>query len=379
MFSRRTDHEREPNEIARALSRARDEGRVLVDLTAGNPTELGLGLDAEAILRPLQDGASVRYAPTALGRLETRRAVADSLGVPAERILLTASTSEAYAFAFATFCDPGDRVLVPRPSYPLLEWIARYAGVTLDYYDLAYDGEWYVDAASLDRALASPARCIVAVSPNNPTGSVLDRETRDALLDRGLPLVIDEVFAGFPLDGDAASLPPATRGIELRLSGISKQLALPQMKLGFTTVSGAPELVAETMQRLSLLSDTFLSTSTPIELALPSWLAHGPAVRAQIGERCRTNLRTLDAALEDSAATRLRADAGWYAVVRVPEVADEDTYCAELLAHGVVVQPGWYFDFVEGAHLVLSLLPKPEDFVVGASHLANIVRTLSSR
>lgn len=387
MFSRRTDHTREPNELARAVAEARARGRELIDLTVANPTACGLGLDGESTLAPLANPGALRYEPAPLGRLTTRERVAAEFGVATASVALTASTSEAYAHVFALLADPGDHILVPRPSYPLLDWLARFTDVTLHPYELGFDGDWYYDVAAIERALSERTRAVVVVTPNNPTGSVLTPDARDQLLALGRPLIIDEVFARYPLDLEAApSLPPASSGLEFRLSGLSKQVALPQMKLGFISVTGEEPLVMEAMARLSLVSDTFLSTSAPIELAAPAWLDRGDEVRAAIRERCRANLRALDACLGGTAATRLRTDAGWYVVVRVPQLydqacdedRDEDRYCAALLQRGVVVQPGWYFDFPTPAFLVLSLLPEEATFARGIAVLAEVVRLMSA-
>lgn len=370
MFSRRTDHDDEPNPLAAALAHARGERRELLDLTVSSPADVGLGLWPDQILSPLADPRSLRYEPRPFGLDEAREAVAREMGVEASRTVLTASTSEAYSFAFALLADPGDVVLVPRPSYPLLEWLARLSGVSLVPYDLRYDGSWYLDRASVREAISPEARAIVSVSPNNPTGSCLTEDDRDFLLDLGLPLVVDEVFARYPLGpGSAPRLPTATRGLVLRLSGLSKLASLPQMKLGFIALEGGPREVAEALRRLELVADTFLSVSTPVQHAAERWLEAASLARPAVVERCRQNLAELDHALAGSAAHRLDVEAGWYAIVRFPDVIDEEQLALRLLEAKVVTQPGFYFDLPFRPCVVVSLLPEPETFARAAALL----------
>lgn len=370
MFSRRTDHDDAPNPLAAAVAAARTSGRALLDLTISSPADAGLGPGAEAILAPLGDPRALRYEPRPFGLDEAREAAARALGLVAERVVLTASTSEAYAFAFAILADPGDSVLVPRPSYPLLEWLARLSGVSLVPYDLRYDGSWYLDRASVREAVTAGARALVCVSPNNPTGSWLTEEDREFLLDLGLPLVVDEVFAAYPLERAGVPLhAPSTRGLVFRLSGLSKLAALPQMKLGFLGLEGGDAEVREALRRLELVADTFLSVSTPIQLAAKRWLEAAAEMRPAIVARCRGNLATLDEELAGSAAHRLHAEAGWYAIVRFPDLIDEEELALRLLEAGVITQPGFYFDLPFRPCVVVSLLAAPETFREGARRM----------
>src|SRR5204862_571006 len=140
-----------------------------VDLTETNPTAVGLP-PLETALPP----APV-YAPDPRGRPEAREAVARLYGVPADRVILTASTSEAYSWLFKLLCDPGDEVLVPQPSYPLFEHLTRLDGVSSIGYQLDYHGRWSVDLSSVERALSPRTRALLVVSPNNPTGNFISQ------------------------------------------------------------------------------------------------------------------------------------------------------------------------------------------------------------
>jgi aspartate/methionine/tyrosine aminotransferase len=293
--------------------------------------------------------------------------------VPAQQIMLSAGTSEAYGFLFKLLCDAGDSVLVPLPSYPLLDVLAALEGVRLVPYRLAYDGAWHLDRASLAQALAGErARAIVCVQPNNPTSSALARDELDYLASFGLPVISDEVFTEYSLTGARvpSALELSERTLVFRLAGLSKSLALPQLKLAYSAIAGPPALVAEACARLEHIADAYLSAATPVQLALPGLLARGPALRAEILARLRHNLQTLQRALAGSAASVLACQAGWYAVVRVPELLDDEGWCLQLLREDqLVVQPGYFFDLQPGAYLVLSLIAPEAQFIEGAARL----------
>lgn len=366
MPSRRARIAAEQSPLSRAIARARREGTELVDLTASNPTEVGFPTPEHA-LRLLSDTRAGIYAPEPFGLRAAREAISTMEGVPMDHVVLAASTSEAYTHLLTLFCDPGDCVLVPRPSYPLLEVLARYAGVETVPYDLAYDGEWHVDVSTL----RADAKLVLAVSPNNPTGSYLSAQDLEALLALGVPLVLDEVFAAYPLEGSPA--PRDTRGLVISLGGLSKQAAMPQLKLAWMTFRGEDARVREALDALEHLADAFLSVATPVQLALPGLLAQGEATRARILRRLRANLAALDGALAGTVVSRLRVEAGFYAVLRLPDVASEDDFAIAALEAGVLVQPGYLYDFLERPRLVISLLAPEEELSRGVRALLGVV------
>jgi alanine-synthesizing transaminase len=382
MFSRRTAHDTATNALTRALTRARAAGSSILDLTVSNPTSAGIPYDDEAILRALADPRALHYAPEPFGLPHAREAVARDLrehgaAIDASRVILTASTSEAYAFLFKLLCDPGDRVLVPAPSYPLFEHLAAFECVELVPYALAYDGEWHVDLDEVRRAAASTrerARAILVVNPNNPTGSYVKRAELDALAELGLPIVSDEVFARYALTRDPRRVTSVLEGggaLSFALGGLSKLAALPQMKAAWIAVGGDDARVAEALSRLELVADSFLSVSTPIQHALPSLLTTRSVAEDAIVRRTRANLDRLRALVtRESAATLLHVEGGWYATLRLPRTQSEESWVIELLEKDhVYVHPGHFFDFRDEAHVIVSLLTPETPFADGAARL----------
>jgi aspartate/methionine/tyrosine aminotransferase len=203
-FSKRIHWDLAENDLARALRRKRAAGDPVLDLTESNPTRAGLAYPGAEIRRSFDDEALLRYDPDPRGGKEARAAVASyyrerGAEVLADDIFLTASTSEAYGYLFKLLCDPGDEVLVPRPSYPLFDFLAALDGVKPVPYPLRFDGSWHVDSGALEASISQRTRAVVAVHPNNPTGTYVSLEDRERILGLGLPLVVDEVFLDFPL------------------------------------------------------------------------------------------------------------------------------------------------------------------------------------
>ncbi len=380
-FSDRSKLDAEHNLVTRALAARRQRGEPVVDLTLSNPTVAGLTYDGAAILASIASENALLYAPEPFGLVTARAAVCElyaALGVRSEvgRTLLTASTSEAYAYAFKLLCDAGDEVLVPAPSYPLLEHLARLEQVTTRSYALVYDGRWQLDLDSVRRAVTSATRAIVVVQPNNPTGSFLAKSELAELASFGLPIISDEVFGcyGWTERKDAVkTLLECDDTLVLALDGLSKRAALPQLKLAWTTLAGPPVQVRAALSRLEHIADTFLSPGTPVQLALPALLAAGKSTQRAILQRVSRNYQQLPYLLHDTAASALHAEGGWYAILRLPQTLSEEQWVLYLLEEGVWVQPGFFYDFENEAYVVISLLTPESDFDAGVGLLARAV------
>ena len=386
MFSSRLPAELAPNALSRAVERARRSGNAILDLTETNPTTVGLPYPAD-LLESLADPRSGTYRPDPLGAIDTREAIASDfarrgIAVDAARVVLTATTSEAYSLVFKLLSDPGDAVLVPQPSYPLFELLTRLDGVEAAAYRLRRADDWAIDRDSVGRAVTSKTRAILVVSPNNPTGSILRADDREWLVAtaRGhdLALVSDEVFADYPIAPrpEATSLAGEPRVLTFTLGGLSKSVGLPQVKLAWILVSGPDALVTQALDRLALIADSYLSVSTPVQTAALRLLAGGRAVRDAIAVRIRRNLDQLrSVARAQPSLTVFTPEGGWSVVVRVPATETEEALVLRLLNDaGVLVHPGYFFDFSEEAFLVLSLLPPPEVFDEAIRRIAATVQ-----
>ena len=373
MFSRRLPPHAEQNALSKALSALHAQGTPVVDLTESNPTRAAIPYPDD-LLASLADSEALRYEPHPFGLSSARAAVAADQSrrgarVDPARVVLTASSSEAYSWLFKLLCNPGEGVLVPQPSYPLFEHLTALEGVRLHPYALAYHGRWTID---IDAIAAAPddIRAVLVVSPNNPTGSYLDaeqfRQLSTVCRERGWALIADEVFADYPLNVTNPLTDIAARDevLSFTLGGLSKSVGLPQLKLGWCIVGG-PKLERDAaLSALELIADSYLSVGTPVQVALPELLDRGAVIRTAIQERIRQNLATLHRAVGCHAACDLlRTEGGWSAVVRVPATRSEEQLALDLLhAERILVHPGYFFGFPREAHVVVSLLPSPDVF-----------------
>jgi alanine-synthesizing transaminase len=370
------------NRLSVARNALQNQGISLVDVTGSNPTRAGFHYPDD-LLAGLGGAAGLDYAPDPRGLRTARQAVSGELArhgvaVDPARILLTASTSEAYAFLFKVLCDPGDEVLVPVPSYPLFEILSRLEAVRAVPYPLDPHGGWSYDVAAVADLVTPRTRAVVVVSPNNPTGTVLrsaDVQSLSAVCGAcGLTLIADEVFADYRFAA-AGGLPSTVLRdatcLTVSLGGLSKAVGLPQLKLAWLTVGGPEADAADLLDRLELVADSFLSVGTPIQAALPVILERGAAVREQIRARLDHNLAVARRLVAAAPAIQLlEPGGGWTAVLRVPATASEEALALDLLErHHVVVQPGYFYDFPTEAWLVVSLLTEPEAFACGMERI----------
>jgi alanine-synthesizing transaminase len=378
-FSTRTNWDLAENDLAIAVRAARASGNELLDLTVSNPTACGFAYDAETLLKPLSHPESLHYEPDPLGMTTARAAVAQyyrdaGADIAVERICLTTSTSEAYSFLFRLLCNPGDEVLIARPSYPLFDFIARLDDVRLVEYSLLYDHGWHIDLHSLEQSITPRTRAIVVVHPNNPTGnfaSDAERTALESLCARyDLALIVDEVFLDYPLEEMAPRSFAAgqSQALTFVLSGLSKVCGLPQMKVSWIAATGPEDVVARAMSRMEVIADTFLSMNAPMQQALPHWLAGREELQQQIRTRMQGNLAALDARLPGTQANRLDMQGSWTVVLRVPRTVKGSPFAEAALEQGVVVQPGEFYGLPAG-RAVLSLLTPPAIWARGLALL----------
>ena len=380
MFSSRFHWDVTANRLTRALAAKRAAGVSILDLTESNPTHAGLLYPPE-ILSAFDDPSMLAYEPAPAGMQPAREAVsawyaARGHTVPVDRILLTASTSEAYAYAFKLLTNPGDEILVPRPSYPLFQFLADMESVCVRPYSLVYHGGWSIDLDSVARALTPRTRAIVLVNPNNPTGSYVKRSELTELTalcrQRDIALISDEVFADYNFSEDpdrVASLAGVEECLAFSMSGLSKVSGLPQMKLGWIVVNGPAVLRTKAWDNLEWVADTYLSVSTPVQCAAARLLAAGDKVQRQIRDRTAANLALAHTSLAGSPANVLTVEGGWNITLQVPQIRNEEEWTLKLLDAGLLVQPGFFYDFESEAYLVVSLLTAPGIFREGLSRL----------
>ncbi len=381
-YSQRMSWELRPNALSRTLTEKKRGGARVFDLTGSNPT-LGAVYPHEKIRQAIGECYDLSYRPEPRGLFSTREAIAEfHNGISPSRIFLTASTSEAYGILFKLLCDPDDEVLAPVPSYPLFEYLAAGEAVRIVPYVLRYDGSWGIDFEQLRAQTSERSRAIVVVNPNNPTGSFLKQQEWDALAGfarlHDLAIISDEVFMSYPF-GEAAgrvkSLIGDDRVLSFSLNGLSKAAGMPQMKLAWIVLSGPEPERDRATERLELLLDTYLSVSTPAQLAAPRLLRIGAHIREDLQTRTAYNLSYAQEFLAGSPVTVLHTEGGWSAILRLPGIRAEEEWLVDLLVErDVLLQPGFFFDMDSGAYAVASLITDREEFAEGLRRLREFIR-----
>ena len=377
MFADRTNWNLAPNRLSKALASHRFAGKPLIDLTASNPIECGFAYPNQEILAALSNPGSLSYQPEPRGLLAAREAITGYYAargdtVPANDILLTTSTSEAYSFVFRLLCNPGDEILIPTPSYPLFDLLADIQDVRLVRYPLVYDHGWQIDFHALDAAITPRSRGIIVVHPNNPTGHFTKPQEIASLNQlctaHRMALIADEVFLDFSLSPKAVhSWATNAEALTFTMSGLSKICGLPQMKVAWLVANGPQHLKSQALDRLEVIADTYLSMNAPVQHAIPKFLQQRSEFQRQLMSRVRANLAELDRELmAQKSCSRLEVEGSWYGILRVPATRSDEEIALELLeTRGVYLHPGHFYDFPGEGYLVVSLIAPERDFAEG--------------
>ncbi|HEX3129690.1 MAG TPA: pyridoxal phosphate-dependent aminotransferase [Thermoanaerobaculia bacterium] len=381
-WSGRLPWEEPINSLTRAREERASQSLPTIDLTESNPTRVGIPYPDGELREILGRAAGPVYEPHPRGLPEAREALAAALSSPGDPVspddlVLTASTSESYSWLFKIFCEPGEEVLTTAPSYPLLDSLAALEGLALSHVHLAPGRGFAIETEKVELALTPDTRLLALIHPGNPTGAFLSPSEQEAMAglcaSRGMPLVSDEVFLDYPLE-EACFRPAAGLdgdALVFSLGGLSKSAGLPGWKLGWIRVGGPAGERRRAIEALEMVADSYLSVATPVQRALPEILEVAPRIRCAILDRIRTNL----AVLRSSGVELLEPQGGWSAVVRACDPRPDEELALEILDRaGVLVHPGYFFDFATDDFLVLSLLPEPERFAEGVTQLLETLR-----
>ena len=387
MFAKRTDWTFDLNSLTRRLNVLKKRGRRILDLTESNPTRCRFHYP-RGLFSALNDPKNREYTPSPKGLSQAREVVAryyseKGIALNANQLFLTSSTSEAYSFLFRLLLNPNERLLIPQPSYPLFEYLTALNDVTADPYPLVYRKKWEIDLAKFAERIRPETRAIVVVHPNNPTGSFVKKKERAFLTklskEKGLSLIADEVFLDYAYleeETRAVSFAQERSVLTFTLGGISKTLGLPQMKVSWIVVGGPRRLRDAAIERLEVISDTTLSTNTPSQQALRRWFSFRPLLQREIRQRLLSNRQTLfELCRRSGLCELLHAEGGWVAVLRLPDFQSEEAWVLEFLEKDrVLVHPGYFYDFDEKTHVLLSLLVPSEYFGEGVSRILSRVQ-----
>ncbi len=382
MFSSRSKWDLAPNRLYRLKEEKRLNGETIIDLTESNPTFCGFSYQKEDILDSLCTESVLEYRPDPRGIRSAREAISkyysgQGIAVNPDHILLTSGTSEAYSFLFKLLCNINDRVLVPRPSYPLFDYLCLLNDVEPFGYRLYYDSEWRIDFDTFEEGLNGRVGAIIIVNPNNPTGSYIKQDEFNRICNLAekynCTVIVDSVFEPYSLNADgsrAEILKYNGSALLFSLNGISKLLGLPQLKLSWTVVRGNSGKSSEALNRLEVIADTYLSVNVPVQIALPKLLQEPLYVKEQIMNRVRSNLQYLKDTTSNMNISLLNTEGGWYAILQLPQRYSDNEWAERMLVHwNILVQPGYFYDIEQKSCVVISLPQKTDKFEEGISRM----------
>ncbi|MBF0483190.1 MAG: pyridoxal phosphate-dependent aminotransferase [Candidatus Omnitrophica bacterium] len=395
MFSNRTNWNLESNDISLKINDLKKRGKIFFDLTVSNPTQCHFDFPSEEIIRALTSQRNLIYEPASQGLIDARKVVQQyyasrGFDIPLNRIFLTASTSEGYSFLFRLLGNPNEVVLFPEPSYPLFQFLVDINDLKMQTYKLNYNGQrWSVSASNMFTVEAEKISAIVLVNPNNPTGSLINEDDLEVVnrmaSQKQAAIISDEVFLDYLFDGrmDYPSLAGNKTNLTFVLGGVSKALAMPQMKLSWIIINGPDALVNEAIARLDVIADTYLSVNAPAQNALAMWMGFQKNIRDEVMKRLESNRKYLqEKAVNGSGLTLLNSDGGWYAVCKVTsaegasDIEETDLVLQLLENKGVFVHPGFFFDFQDSPYIVVSLLTPQTIFMQGIDRIIDYLRNL---
>ncbi len=352
-------------------------GRDILYLNIGDPNLFDFETPAHiveatcAAIRANKNG----YAPSS-GIEEARRAVAaDNAAKGISGIVhtfVTSGSSEAIDLAIAALVDPGDNVLIPSPGYPLYPAVLARFDAETRWYRLDEGNGWQPDIDSIRSQIDERTRALVVINPNNPTGSVTDESVLRELIaiaqEHDLVLFSDEIYDRLVFEPGSfvatASLAPEAKEAKIvTLHGLSKVFVAPGFRLGWASISGPEDELADYCEAIQKLERARLSANHPEQYAV------APALEGPMDylDGVVAKLR----ARRDLVTERLNAMPGidcveprgaFYAFPRIDLGVSDTEFCRRVVSEtGVVIVPGSGFGGLAGAdHFRVVFLPPEE-------------------
>jgi len=391
----------EEENLLSQIKKEKEKNKIqIIDLTISNPTQVGLEFPSGVFSHSLEKESTSIYDPNPQGLLTARNAITkDYLSRSAEidpkDLILTSSTSEAYSFLFKLLCNPGDEILVPAPGYPLFHFLGELENVKVKEYKLLWDeslDSWEYSLALMEKEVGPSTKAVLLVSPSNPTGSILEKnDWQDWFLwaeQKGIPLILDEVFAAYIFEENKAQTlnhyPSTSTAPFFVLNGISKMLALPQMKLSWIHVQGDSDFKKKAISGLEIIADTFLSVNTPIQQSLNDLFPWKSMIQNRILSRVRRNLEFAKASFELNTSEKEEdsfrwsyGKAGWYGMLEIKNTNHSgESFAEQILSEkNIYLHPGEWFGFPEDRTiLIISLIVPENQFQIGINELASLCK-----
>src|ERR1700689_5360462 len=234
---------------------------------------------------------NVSYVPPE-GTSALRCAIAELHDVDPDWVVVTTGASEALSVLYCVAAEPGAAIAVPHPGFPGFATMARAWGLTVTGYELTRQNNFAQTADLVLTAVNEKTRLVLVNTPHNPTGAVMAplevARLAAALAERGIPLIVDEVY--HPLYFGAAASSAAKLPNCIVVGDLSKALSLSGLRIGWLI-----ERNARRRAQLINLRSFFTVSGSPITEAIAVHaLAQKNAILARLVAVARSNLALLE-------------------------------------------------------------------------------------
>jgi aspartate/methionine/tyrosine aminotransferase len=310
--------------------------------TLGELMALGEGRMGGGSLRQLED-VKLSYAPPEGSKL-LRQRIAALHDVDPDHVLLMTGASEALIALTCLFAAPGASLVAPRPAYPAVPVLARAWGMQVREYALRPEYGFAQTAEGVMAAVDASTSAVFVNTPHNPTGSVMpaneQRKLAGRLAERGIPLIVDEVYHPLYHSGAVASATKLPNTIVL--GDFAKALSIPGLRIGWLIDPDAERRAA----LLDLRSYFTISGSPLTEAVGAHVLASAGEIHARLQAVSRANLSLLTKFMHEH-----REALGWTPPAGgttcfpwLRDGRDSRPMCAALAKAGVLAAPGDCFE-----------------------------------
>jgi 2-aminoadipate transaminase len=314
------------------------------------------GLKAAAVRAFEADPAGMTAYGTSVGYRPLREWIAAKHGVDVDQVLVTNGSLQADAFLFDHLVQPGDAVVVERPTYDRTLLNLQQLGGEIHAVTIQPDG---VDTDELGKLLESGVRPKIAhIIPNyqNPAGVTLSLEKRHALLalaaEYGFTIFEDDPYADIRFRGEPlpSMLSLDTNGVVVHASSFTKTVC-PGVRVGYLV--GPAPLIADIAKRATNL---YISPGMVAQGIVHQFCVSGDidrsiaTVSTALGERAGA----LAAALRTHipAARFIEPDGGYFLWIELPADVSAHKLAPAAAERGVAVVKGTDFAIEGGQHAV---------------------------
>jgi alanine-synthesizing transaminase len=314
------------------------------------------------------DSSGIEDARMAIAKEAVGKGMA---GTTPEDILVTTGGSEAITIALGALINKGDNFLSPSPGYPLYTTLTSYFSAEFNEYNLDEEDSWKPDLDDMRKKINDKTKAILIINPNNPTGSLYDKNTIKKIIDiageSNLPILADETYDKLIFDGEK-HFPVASMSRDvpvISFNTLSKNYLCPGWRIGWSIMHDPADYMSEVREAMNKLARARLSSPHPMQYAVKAAIEGDHShiknlVEKKLKERRDLTFKRLN---EIRGMSLVKPKGAFYAFPRINlDVGSDEKFCMDLLREtGVLTVFGSGFGEKKGTHhFRMVFLPKPE-------------------